>query len=844
MLTAQLEERFREALGDRGTPDRDESINFAVEFGRLLARILPDEDVTDSARAHMRSSIGARTDLSADEIDVLLDLCLAPESRIAITDDDLRAFGARFGHAEEEALRAAVAEELDLRAFAERYGAAEALLLLDALFGLCAVDGVIDRHEIGRLRGSAAELGIDEMLVGALFRKHDVRHASGDFTFELEGDSYVIGRAARADITLPDPQVAERHARLVRTQEGWRIVDLGSGRPTVLGGAPVTSAPFAAGDQLRLGSFTLTLDKEGRTVTAFGTTSFSALSVRNLKRKIGRITLLDDVSFTVFSGEVIAVVGPSGAGKTTLLNAIAGIAPADTGDVILDSQDFHALLAQDRSLVGNVPQDDVVHAELSVDESLFFSGRLRFPPDVGGDTIHQEVDRVLEELDIQHIRNSRIGDAVRRGISGGQRKRVNLGQELLTRTTRVLFLDEPTSGLDPQTAQDIVSLIRQLADGGRIVFLVTHDVTPSILAMVDHLMVLAPGGRLAWFGPHAEACRWFRVGGVDEIFATLADAPPTEWGERYRSSPFFRKFVRTREHLLGLDGVEIRRAERQKATGTSSWLQYKTLTMRYARVKARDTAGMAVMLSQAPILGLFMWLVFPDPDAASMFMLTLSALWFGASASVRELISERTIWRREARAGLGAVPYIASKVTVLGALVFAQCLVLAGMNFGLLPLYGEFGYSFPLLLLVTALTGWVGMSLGLLMSAIMSSSEAAVGTLPLLLIPQITFGGLIVKVKEMGLLAKGMSYAMVVRFSFDAAIKTGDKLTEPALRGAVEREPKPIIGILHNLGFRPKGASADDLGMPLSVLIAVLCAWLVGLLLLTTWRTSRTSEGG
>ena len=241
-----------------------------------------------------------------------------------------------------------------------------------------------------------------------------------------------------------------------------------SGRPTLLNGNPIEAAELTFEDDCRVGSW-LSFDEAGTELTAAGAQRFSALSVRSLKREINGVSLLDDVSFTVFSGEVIAVVGPSGAGKTTLLNAIAGIAPADTGDVILDGQDFHGLLANDKSLIGIVPQDDVVHGELSVEESLHFSAKLRFPSDVKKERVDTEVTRVLKELDIEHIRGSRIGSVVKRGISGGQRKRVNLGQEMLTRSTKVLFLDEPTSGLDPQTAQDI-SLVRQLADDGQSSF--------------------------------------------------------------------------------------------------------------------------------------------------------------------------------------------------------------------------------------------------------------------------------------------------------------------------------------------------------------------------------------
>jgi ABC-type multidrug transport system ATPase subunit len=842
VLGATIEDRFRTAIGAPvGDAARDESIRFAVEFSRLLARILTDQDLDKRAREALHGAITARTQLSSAEIGALLDLVLAPENRVPVGDEELRSFDARFGPAEAEALRQSLGEELDLRGFAARYGEAEALLLLDGLFQVCAVDGRISRAEIGRLTGAAEQLGIDRMLVGALFRKYDPRHQTGDLTVNLDRDRLVIGHATHLDVPLPDPQVAARHAELVRTPDGWRVVDLRSGRPTLLNGTPVQSAPFKPGDALKLGSYTLALEPEGKRLVITGTEAFSALSVRGLHRRIGGTALLDDVSFTVFTGEVVAIVGPSGAGKTTLLNAITGVAPANKGDVIFDGRSFHRQLAADQSLVGIVPQDDVVHAELTVEESLWYTARLRFPPDTKNKQLQGEVDRVLQELDIGRIRRSRIGDAVKRGISGGQRKRVNLGQELLTRSTRILFLDEPTSGLDPQTAQGIVSLVRQLADGGRIVFLVTHDVSGAVLSMVDHLMVLAPGGRLAWFGPPAEATRWFGVKTVDEIFAKLPEKTPEAWGKVYRDGPAFRKFVRTREHLLGLDGVKIDGGRAVKVR-RSMQRQYRTLTARYFRTKRRDLIGLFVLLAQAPVLGLFMWAVFPAPDPPAMFMLALSSLWFGASASVRELIADRSVWRREARVGLRTLPYVASKVTVMGLLVGFQCVVLSTMCFVLLPMWGDYGYNWFLLCFTSSLTGWIGMALGLSISATLASSEAAVGTLPLILIPQITFSGLIVKVKEMGWLAKALSYLMIVRYSFEAMIKTGEKLTEPLVGGQTERAAKPLSGILYSLGFK-QTASVDDMGIPYVGLLAVLIAIYLALLTLTTFQTWRTREG-
>lgn len=817
MPAARLHERFRAELASRNLTLDGESLAFAVDFARLAVRALSLVDPRDEELATLGQALCARTGLTPEVASLLLKLAVAPAFRAAVDSHGLRAFSARFGLQAAETLRAEHAEEIDLEGFSQRYGASESLLLLDVLFSVAGSDGTIERREVRRLQQAAEELGVDPVLVTALLQKHDPRHATGDLRFPFKGERVVIGRSPGADICLPDPQVALQHAEIVRVGDTLRVVDLGSGRPTLVGGAPVTSAPLDPAQTLRIGHYSLrVVDDE---VQVFGERSFSALSVRQLQRRIGEVSLLDGVSFTVFSGEVVALVGPSGAGKTTLLNAISGIAPADSGQVLLDGQDFHQLLQVDRSLVGIVPQDDLVNPELLVEESLYYSGRLRFPPDVTAAEVHKEVDRVLQELDIEHIRDSRIGDALRRGISGGQRKRVNLGQELLTRTTRLLFLDEPTSGLDPRASQDIVRLVRQLADHGRIVFLVTHDLTPEVMAQVDHLLVLAPGGRLSWFGPPNEACRYFGVSTPDAIFNRFGDYPPAEWGRRFRDAPDNRKYVTTREHLLGLEGVSRSPRETGRRHRRSLFAQLRTLVARYFRVKMRDQTGMFVLGVQPVVLAAVMWLVFPEPTTPMLFMLALSCMWFGMSASVRELISDRVIWQRESRVGVSVLAYVFSKVLVLGTMVGLQCVALSTFLWGAL---GMSAYGFDPLVLgaVSAITGAVGLSVGLLTSAVWTSSEAAVGTLPLLLIPQITFSSIMVSVRDMGAAAKFVTWFTIQRYAFDAVIKSGEEVAVATYRKG-EWEHQPINGSLWKLGLKFTD-SADDIGFTLAQLGAIL----------------------
>ncbi len=834
----RLQTRFRDALDERGLEEDEDSLQFAVDLARLLVRSSADE-VGAVERRTLEEALAARTVLSEVARGVLLELVLDPVHRAGLRHHELRAYGYRFGTEALAVLRHAQSEELDLSGFADRYGPEESLLLLDGLFRVAAADAQVSDKEARALEEAARELGVDGVLVSALFQRYDPRHAAGDLTFRLNGDRVTVGRSPSNDIVLTDPQVARHHCTFVRYGErNWRVVDAGSGRPVLLDGVPVVSAPVNASSQVRLGPWTLQIID--RVLKAYGHRTFTALSARNLTRRIGDVSLLDDVSFTLFSGEVVALVGPSGAGKTTLINAISGIASADSGEVLLDGRDFHQILAADSSAVGLVPQDDLVHPELTVEESLFYSGRLRFSGDVRDTEVRKEVDRVLSELNIQHIRSSRIGDAMKRGISGGQRKRVNLGSELLTRTTRVLFLDEPTSGLDPRSAHGIVSQIRQLADDGRIVFLVTHDLSPGILEQVDHLMVMAPGGRLAYFGPPGAANRFFGVSSPDLLFDKLEERTPEDWGEGYKKSQDFRTFVATREFLLRDRDARETPDKAQARSGSSALLQFKTQIRRYTQTKIRDRDGLGVLALQPIVLALVIYLVFPVPTVRLIFMLSLSCMWFGMSAAVRELISDRTIWRRERKVGLGVTPYLLSKVLVLGGLVSLQCSLLNGIVWAVMGMGGEYGYGLIQLCAVGALTGFTGACLGLLVSASYSSSEAAVGTLPLLLIPQICFSSLMVSMRDMSDRALAITWVNPERFAYDLMLKAGEKLAEPHRYKAGEYESQKLSGALYNLGLKP--SDVDDYGLSEPSLVGILCvfcgAFLVGAWVLV-WRRER-----
>lgn len=804
---------------------------------------------TPAGRRAVHHGFAARLGLEDDAVRLIDELVVQPQRRERLSAHERWVFAARFGEAALNLLDADEEGGPSLPALAARLGPAGALLLLDAQVRLAVADGGLSDEELAGVHRTAQGLGVDEVLVSSLLHHHAAASAPDQLRVKLDRPRTTVGRAPGNDLRLPDPQVGARHFEIVRVTTGFRVVDLGSGRPTLLGGSPVAAAPLERESVLQVAHYSLRIEEgpDGPWLVAAGDRRLYALSVEGLTRRIGATSLLDGVSFTVFSGEVVALIGPSGAGKTTLLNAISGVAPADSGKVTFDGKDFHGMLAADRSLVGIVPQDDLVHPELTVSESLQTSGRLRFPPGTPRDEINAAVGRVEAELGIGPIANNRIGDALKRGISGGQRKRVNLGQELLTSTTRVLFLDEPTSGLDPRASQDIVRLIRQLADRGRIIFLVTHDLSPEVLAQVDHLVVLAPGGRLGFFGPPEEAARYFGVATPDAIFNRFGDHGPEEWARRFRASELHRSWVLTRAALTSelRDGGLLAQAAPPLAParsgGSATLHQLRVLVERTARVRLRDRTGVLVLGVQPLVLAAVTWVVFAAPTAQLLFMVSLSCLWFGMSGAVRELISDRVIWRRERRVGVGVLPYVGSKVLVLGVITALQCSFLSAFVYFALSMSG-YGFDLAKMALVTTLTGWVGMSVGLLVSAIFVSSEAAVGTLPLLLIPQITFSSIMVSLRDMRPLARGVTHLTIERYAFDALIKCGERVAVASSK-AGEWKERPINGSLWQLGLKMTDA-AEDQGYSLTTLILALGATAATLLLATVGLVRRRDPSG
>jgi ABC transport system ATP-binding/permease protein len=310
---------------------------------------------------------------------------------------------------------------------------------------------------------------------------------------ELNSPVVTIGRAADNNIRLEHPTISGHHAKVCKVDGGFEIVDLGSTNGTFINGQRVSRQLLNPHDRISLGAVQFVFDgsqmeqqSDGILLTA------QALRVEVKDYSTGApLRLLDDVSMVVEPREFVGLLGPSGAGKSTLMDALNGFRPAQRGSVQLNSADLYSEFDSLRSLIGYLPQEDILHRQLSVRECLYYSARLRLPDDFGETEIWNRVDQVMQELELSERADISIAQ-----LSGGQRKRVSLGIELLSKPA-LLFVDEPTAGQDPRTEMKMMQLFREIANRGSTVVINTHLL--GSFSLLDKVAVLVRG-KMAYYG--------------------------------------------------------------------------------------------------------------------------------------------------------------------------------------------------------------------------------------------------------------------------------------------------------------------------------------------------------
>ena len=602
-----------------------------------------------------------------------------------------------------------------------------------------------------------------------------------------------IGRTSDNDLVLSDLSISRHHAELRKTSDGkYQIVDLDSHNGTFVNGQRVTSATLTEKDILGIGHATFRLtDGELREYIDTGDVSLVA---QDLVVEVGGgKILLDHVSFPLAERCLVGIIGPSGAGKSTLLGALTGMRPADRGVVLYDNRDLYRDYAELRTRIGLVPQDSIMHTQLTTQRALRYAAELRFPPDTHARERNARVDEVMSELALTRHADTRADK-----LSGGQLKRVNVALELLTKPS-LLFLDEPTSGLDPGLDKSVMEQMRDLAHDGRTVIVVTHSV--ANLDVCDRLLVLVPGGKVAFFGPPQEGLRYFGQPGWAEVFQAFDRYPDRDWAAEFAGSPVCEEYV-TRPQALPPMSSGPKAAGTPAPVRGSAFHQIGTLCRRYARVIASDRGYLLFTALMPIIIGALIHLIAgseglggppgTNPGASTLLILLIVGVCLsGTVSSIWELVKERTIYVRERAAGLSSGAYLGSKLIVLGVIAVVQAALLAaiGLLGHPLPPSGSFltGAPFAELLIGIAMLCVASMCLGLMVSALVSTTERAMPFLVLITMVQVVLSGGVVSIAgKMGL--QQFAYVVPGRWGFAAVASTSD-LNHLVPRGSVPFDP-------------------------------------------------------
>ncbi|MCB1094213.1 MAG: ATP-binding cassette domain-containing protein [Verrucomicrobiae bacterium] len=559
--------------------------------------------------------------------------------------------------------------------------------------------------------------------------------------FEVK-DGLKIGRADDSDILLDGPRVSRLQATIEKTEdEGFVLIDCGRAG-SLANGLPFDRHPMIIGDCLQFGIqfFRYTGYSLAHVPNAAGC-SVEGKGIAVEKRNGDRI--VEGVDFLAASGQFVGILGPSGAGKTTLLRALCGFVPLAAGKVLLNGHPRDEI-EEMSGLLGYVPQNDIVHLELTARQALQFSARLRLPARTPAAEIERLIESLAERLKIGEHLDTRAGN-----MSGGQLKRVNVGVELLNRPA-LLFLDEPTSGLDPASELELMKLLQELTYTGCTVVCTTHlmenvylmDSIEVVMAHRDKYSGKGYPGKSIFRGRSKAAKEFFDIKTLTQLYNQLDSKTPDEWRTefaRFNPSGADSTFGLSRRSTgpEPLPNVQERRRR---------WAPPILLARQWAVLKS-DWKNLLLLIAQPVIIAILISIVGVEEftTGKKLFLAYIAMLWFGCSNAAQELVREKEIFLREQFVGLGTHAYLLSKVFGMSLITCFQC----GLIYGLLKILGN-GMLGSVLWQVTGLlaTAVAASAIGLAISAWSSTRTQAATIVPLFLIPQILFSGFLFPLKD------------------------------------------------------------------------------------------------
>ena len=655
----------------------------------------------------------------------------------------------------------------------------------------------------------------------------------------IKSDITTIGRDPNSTLHINNINVSWNHAKIIYENGKYFLYDLNSTNGTFVNEKEIKDKEeIVKGNKITLGLYSfifqddknsnlslLNLNKGGFTIDVKDV-AFQVKTVDDNGKAIVK-NLIKDINLTVYPGEIVGLMGLSGAGKTTLLKTLSGYTKPTQGNVFVNGLDLYKNFDKIKNSIGYVPQEDIIHPELTVYEALFYSLKLRTKEKLTINEINQRIDNILDELGFvisgkNDIKKVKIGSPDEKGTSGGQRKRINIAMELLA-NPEIIFLDEPTSGLSSVDATMVMDKLKELADKGKTIILTIHQPSLVNYKKMDDMIILT-NGELAYFGPnYPDSIKFFNENSTSQEILNDPDmalmglhkgeSKNINWSNKYQNSDIYDKFVKDRGSLNNSDNIS------SVNNSPSLLMQLKTLTSRYLKIKIKDRLNTAILLIQAPIIAILLAFLFTGEGKTFheehpnilLFILVISSMWFGIINSVKEIVSEKAIYERERLIGLKIFPYIFSKFLILSLLSLIQVIVLILIVTTFITLKVNI-INLLILIFITALSG---LAIGLLTSAIAKSVSQALSLVPIILLPMIIFGGGMIPINKLSskpyeaFNAYNISFLMPTRWALEEAIRIFDKENDDI--SILLREPnvnESGIKIFKNQTFRADNSDA------------------------------------
>jgi ABC-type multidrug transport system ATPase subunit/ABC-type multidrug transport system permease subunit len=583
-----------------------------------------------------------------------------------------------------------------------------------------------------------------------------------------------IGRNSTSDIVLTEKAISRTHAIVEKKGNQVFVTDLSLNGIYINGKRIQRKSILLNSDELRIGLNTFSLSQEAKVLKTETAIQVNKLSFNYPNGIIG----LQETSFQLKKEKMIALMGPSGCGKSTLLKLLNGYHKPSSGSISIFGLDLTQNFDILKQFIGYVPQENIVHEYLTVEEAMYFTAKLRLGNTINSTELQERIDSILSSLKIS---DKEIRESFIKNLSGGQKKRVSIAVELITQP-EILFLDEPTSPLDPETIEEFLKSLKGLCEMGTTVVMVTHK--PEDLSAMDKVLFMAKHGHLVYQGQQENLCNYFETESISKVYTQASDAQQakllyTKWNAKSENRP----------------KENVKSTPIESHVSTHPFHQLKWLVLRYTRLKWNNRRNLIVAFSQPIIIALLILLVFPHlkdvndqgvetGNLGVIFIMALSVVWFGVSNSAKEIVAERAIVQRERAFNLLFTPYLLSKSLVLLALTSLQTLVfIKVLYFGFSGLT-DFFWTFIFLSIV----GFSSVCFGLLLSVFSKSTEAVMTMLPVALIPQIVLAG-IVHPLENGV-TQFLSYFTLGRWGTEGIARIQDRL--------IQADPLPFLHVIEN----------------------------------------------